>query len=112
MHQGTHQIRENTDSPAETHLRLLLKRYGFPEPIISVPVEATGNAAHGPVISDGLRPTQSGLAVAWLVRRDSTLCCRLAAHDHVAEGTDAGYVDDGLVAGIEVTPGGRSGCRS
>lgn len=40
------QIRENTDSPAETHLRLLLKRYGFPEPIINVPVEATGNAAH------------------------------------------------------------------
>ena len=78
------QIRENTDSPAETHLRLLLKRYGFPEPIINVPVEATGNAAHGPAISDGLRPTQSGLAVAWLVRRDSTLCCRLAAHDHVA----------------------------
>ena len=61
------QIRENTDSPAETHLRLLLKRYGFPEPIINVPVEATGNAAHGPVISDGLRPTQSGLAVARLV---------------------------------------------
>ena len=60
------QIRENTDSPAETHLRLLLKRYGFPEPIINVPVEATGNAAHGPAISDGLRPTQSGLAVAWL----------------------------------------------
>ena len=93
------QIRENTDSPAETHLRLLLKRYGFPEPIINVPVEATGNAVHGPAISDGLRPTQSGLAVARLVRRDSTMCCRLAAHDHVAEGTDAGYVDDGSSPG-------------
>ena len=33
------QIRENTDFPAETHLRLPLKRYGFPEPIINVPVE-------------------------------------------------------------------------
>ena len=59
MHQALTQIRENTDSPAETHLRLPLKRYGFPEPIINVPVEATGNAAHGPAISDGLRPTQS-----------------------------------------------------
>lgn len=76
MHQALTQIRENTDSPAETHLRLLLKRYGFPEPIISVPVEATGNAAHGPVISDACgRPNLASLSLG---------SCAATAHCAVA----------------------------
>lgn len=33
------QIRENTDSPAETKLRLMLRRYGFPNPCINYQIK-------------------------------------------------------------------------